>query len=136
MNKKPDDDILLDPAKSVRGARTLLTKLWRRILAERKITPYKWNTLMEYYLNDPTEKIPNTSSARSSARGNLNKELKDHSMTWNVFEKAIRFLRPLRAEFSVKLYWPTGQVSEHVLTMINRQAESEQKSDIVDETPS
>lgn len=81
---------------------------------------HQWNKLMEKHLDDPIEKIPNTSAARSSARGNLNRELKENDITWKVFEKGIRFLRPLRAEFRVKLHWQNGSVTEHAITLINQ----------------
>ena len=68
---------------------------------------------MESYLNNPTNRVPRSSKGRSSARGNLSKEILKSNMTWKNFEKAIKFLNPIKAEFSIKLHWKNGRVTNH-----------------------
>lgn len=118
--KKNMPDIFTDRDRAIRSTEDLLSKLWRIILRDKNIESIAWNNLMEQYLNDPRLKIPFTSLARSSARGNLNKELRGTPMTWKVFEKGIGFLRPVKAEFVVRLRWADRTVTEHAISMPQR----------------
>ena len=79
---------------------------------------------MARYLNDPYNKIPPNPKDRSSARGNLNKELNRNTMTWKVFRKAILFLAPVRATFIIRFEWHTEvpkhyEVSEHSIVLLS-----------------
>jgi len=95
----------------------ILSRLFRKILAELNITPMVWNKLMNVYLNDSRNRIPRSSRGRSSTRGNLNKELKKSNMTWNNFEKGLRFLNPLRSTFTVEIQWLNNKVTTHTLNI-------------------
>lgn len=57
----------------------------------RGISPVQWNKLMNSYIRSMVES--NTTMDRSSIRGNMNKELRRPSMTWNVLCKGMRFLK-------------------------------------------
>jgi hypothetical protein len=57
----------------------------------RGISPIQWNKLMNEYIKMMVES--NTTMDRSSIRGNMNKELRRPSMTWNVLCKGLRFLK-------------------------------------------
>ena len=117
-------DIFTDPVKSIGEAKGVLSKLFRTILVEREITPGVWSSLMARYLNDPYNRIPPNPKDRSSARGNLNKELHRPTMTWKVFRKAILFLAPVKATFIIRFEWPTNipkhyEVSEHSIVLLS-----------------
>jgi hypothetical protein len=64
----------------------------------------------------------------SSARGNLSKELLKPSMTWGVFEKAIRFLNPMRVRLTLEFEWRTGLKTEYS-AIIHVGTETAQESD-------
>lgn len=118
--KKKALDLLVNPQRAVADAEDLLSRLWRIILRDIGNNPIKWNNWMERHLEDPRNKIANTSVARATVRGNINKELKDTQMTWKVFEKGISFLRPKKAEFLVRLTWDNGTTTEHAIVMPQR----------------
>lgn len=105
--------ILNQDDKGVKDATGILSKIFRQVLADLGIIPMRWNVLMESYLNNPTNRVPRSSKGRSSARGNLSKEILKSNMTWKNFEKAIKFLNPIKAEFSIKLHWKNGRVTNH-----------------------
>lgn len=109
--------LLQDPDKQVVEAKGL-ARLFRQMLAELGVNPMKWHQLMNAYLNDPRNRVPKDSRAKSSTRGNLNKELMKSRMTWKNFERGIRFLNPVEAEFSVKLKWRGGRTTVHRLKML------------------
>ena len=106
-------EMLNSEDKQRRQARGVLARLFRQILLDVKMTPLMWNNLMIKYLNDPENGIANTGRERSSARGNLNKELHRPNMTWKVFLKGIRFLRPMKVRFEVHHTMPSGRTSVH-----------------------
>ncbi len=113
MSYRDDDqDLLNSDDKGVREARGVLTVLWRQLLVIRGIDGWQWDKLMRAYLSDPRNGIQNNSRDRSSARGNLNKELKRDDMTWRVFLKALNFLGPVRVIFSVRITWANGETDE------------------------
>lgn len=109
--------------KQVHDARSVLSRLFRIILADLKVGPLLWNRLMLRYLNDSRNNIPNNSKDRSSSRGNLSKELRRTIMTWKVFEKGIRFLGPKWMRITIDLGWPSGRVTTHrVMVPTHRRA--------------
>lgn len=77
------------------GVEGILTRLFNMICLEvtgnRGITPIQWNKLMIDYIKMMVDS--NTTMDRSSIRGNMNKELRRPSMTWNVLCKGLRFLK-------------------------------------------
>lgn len=77
------------------GIDGVLSRLFNIICLEvtggRGISPIQWNKLMIDYIRGMVES--NTTMDRSSIRGNMNKELRRPSMTWNVINKGLRFLK-------------------------------------------
>lgn len=124
--------LLHDPEKRVVEARGL-SKIFRNILSDLNITPMKWDQLMNAYLNNPKNRVGRDSRSRSSTRGNLNKELVKKDMTWRNFERAIRFLNPVEAEFTVKLRWRNGRTTLHGVKMVNDPRAAKELSDSKEE---
>lgn len=79
------------------------------------------------YLDDPRNGIPR--DLKSSARGNLNKELVRDKITWKVFRKALRFLGPSFIRFEIHFRWSDGTTSVHGVNLnagpVNESVESE-----------
>lgn len=103
--------------KGAGEASGVLAKLFRQILLDRKITPLHWSNLMMRYLDDPRNGVPRDVKDKSSARGNLNKELVRPRMTWKVFRKGLRFLGPRWVRFEVHFGWENGETSIHKLML-------------------
>lgn len=77
------------------GVDGILTRLFNMLCLEVTgqggISPIQWNKLMIEYIKMMVDS--NTTMDRSSIRGNMNKELRKPSMTWNVLCKGLRFLK-------------------------------------------
>lgn len=87
------------------GIEGVLSRLFNIICLDvtggRGISPIQWNKLMIDYIRSVVES--NTTMDRSSIRGNVNKELRRPSMTWNVFTlKGLKFLK--FEAFTVSVY--------------------------------
>lgn len=100
------------------GPRGILAALFRRILSQIGMNGMRWSALMNDYLRDPQNGIPDNSRDQTSSRGNLMKELAKDTMTWLVFLKALRFLQAIEVEFIVRIRWKvTKRVTEHSATL-------------------
>jgi len=125
-----------EPRMGIGSARGLLARLFRLILWEINFNGLKWNQHMDAYLDDPRHGIPPNVKERSTAKGNLNKELKHDTMTWRVFfEKALPFLNPLKVRFTVQLTWRTGKVTSHSIELHMRDAPLEEQPEENDLDP-
>mgnify|MGYP000091301617 CR=1 FL=1 len=120
-----DAAILERDDKGVSKASGVLSLVFRKTLGELGVNATMWNKLMLNYLSDKRNRIPNNSRARSSTRGNLNKELSKPNMTWRNFEKGIRFLNPLEAVFTLRLTWRNGKTTVHDIRLLGEAPEGQ-----------
>lgn len=107
MAKNKINKILTSPDKEVKktfGIGGILSRLFRQILADLNITPSRFGSLMQDYVNDPRNSIPNNKRDQTMNRGNLIKEFSKPNMTWKVFCKAMRFLQFVKIDFVVRAY--------------------------------
>lgn len=117
MNKNPESqrvsELLSDHEKKVNEGRNLITRLWRKILHSRRMSVAQWSKQMSLYLSDPMNNIGNNPKRVSQARNNLQKEILKDNMTWNNFEKAIKFIGAFKMRITVELHYPNGKVHRH-----------------------
>lgn len=106
MSSENLDDMLSSTDKGAEKATGALSRLFREILKDINIQPMAWSSLMERFLDDPRNRIPRNGKDRSSARGNMNKELCRPTMTWKVFRKGLQFLGATSVRFEVHATWP------------------------------
>ncbi|MBN22751.1 MAG: hypothetical protein CL678_15810 [Bdellovibrionaceae bacterium] len=121
-----NDDILHSTTKATEKARDPLAKLFRVILRDINIGVKQWGQLMELYLDNPRHRIPKNGKDRSSARGNLNKELRRSYMTWKVFMKGLSFLNIKHVRIELHATWWNRRVTIHSVGLqLNRIPEEE-----------
>ena len=113
-------DILESLDKGVDQAKHPLASLLRIVLRDLRINPYRWAQLMDNYLSDPRNGIPQTPKDRSSERGNLNKELRKPKITFNTLMKGLRLLNPVSVRLELHLRWHTDRVTVHGLDVLMR----------------
>lgn len=102
------------------GSTSILAKLFRQIIYSTGIAAPnlsskgrgddsfvigdRWNKLMEDFLSDSRNSIPQNMKERSSARGNLQKEITGNKgMSWKVFCKALRFLGIIKFDIIINV---------------------------------
>lgn len=124
-DNKGVDALLNSKDKGVCEAKGILSRIFRQVLVELAVTPTLWNQLMNKYLDDARNRVPRTSKGRSSTRGNLSKELRKVDMTWGNFEKAVRFLNPISAEFSITMKWRGGKSTKHSFSVFGEKDSDE-----------
>lgn len=114
-------DIYNSPDGGVSSAKGYLAKLFRMLQKSAGVTLDQQNVLMDQWLRDPANGIPDNSSSQSSARGNIRKEIERNHMTWRVFIKLLKWLRPDTIQFTVRLTWKYGKEVEETIFLTNEQ---------------
>ena len=106
--------------RNVRRSSTesILAALYRNILKKLGIENMAFDKLMECFLRDPRNGIPANIKERSSARGNLRKELLRDYMTWKVFCKGLRFINVPRFSITICLHHRNGNKTYHETTVV------------------
>lgn len=97
----------------VYGTKGVLSRLWRKILFDTQVNVAEWFKLMDLYVKDKRNEVPDNRRDQSSHQGNLAKELVREKMTWVVFCKALRFRRIFRFDIYVRLYHQDGRITTH-----------------------
>lgn len=95
------------------GIRGILAALFRRILSQIGMNGMRWSALMNDFLRDPRNGVPDNSRDQTSSRGNIMKEFAKDTMTFLVFCKGLRFLQAIRVDFIVRIHWKTKQITQH-----------------------
>ncbi len=129
-------DILDARDKGISTAENLPAKLFRQVLYDLKMHPYKWGHLMRRYLTDPRNNVPQTKTDINHHRGNLNKELRKPRITFPTLMRGIRLLNPISMKLTVELTWPNRTTTVHSVDhILNRtpQTNEDMVSAIADE---
>ena len=113
MAKSQMERMLEDPISELsraNGAGGILYRLWVKLLADKNmgVSISRWEQLMIDFVNDPRNGVPRTKKDQTSMRGNLTKEFSRPNMTLKVFAKALMFLKVVKVDFAIKLYYENG----------------------------
>lgn len=105
MSAKGNDiyTMLATPDKRIREAHGILSRMYRLILWELQITPYKWNLLLTNYLDKLTRDLDLSQDRVTNERNNLRKGLSDPDMTFEMLTRGLSVLAPRGMTFKVEL---------------------------------
>lgn len=73
-----------------------------------------FSSYLERYVSNPMNGVPQNIREKSSARGNLRKELLKPTMTWKVFMKGLRFLEVKFVKITFEVHYSNNKT--HVVT--------------------
>jgi len=102
-NKKRMTMMLTERYQSVAQAKNVLSRLYRQISADLNVGPLSFDRLMKKFLDNPVNNIPASGKDRSTARGNLSKQLCSDPMSFKTFLKGLRFLGANMVDFEVRI---------------------------------
>lgn len=77
----------------------------------------RWNALVNAYLRDPKNSVPQNNEGISAARGNLTKELLKPGISWKVFIKGLRLMQVVRIDFYFRFHIHNATIIEHYDSM-------------------
>lgn len=122
--------------EGIKAARNELAYFFRLIAFESGVGGPEWEYKLRKYLEQNESSLPRNPKDRSYARGNLNTQLMDTKMTWNVFKQALLFLGATKVKLKIELTWPKGAVTHHEMNIRMRNADKELSQAEIDvETP-
>ena len=100
------------------GTRGVLASIFTEMMMGKVKDITTWNALMTRFIDDPINAVPPGKKDRSSARGNLSKELTKNHLSWNVFcNKAMRFLNLVAFKITITAYHQKGIETVHERTI-------------------
>lgn len=99
------------------GPNGVLTRLFRKILADLDIGPKRFDSLLEQFIRDSFSGKTSSPKVQTSMRGNLMKEFIKRQMTWKVFCKALLILQVVEFQLALKIKRRNGSESTHSLKM-------------------
>lgn len=111
-------ELLSDSRKGVKRAQGVLCFLFRDALIWRKVDQFSWNRRLRLYFEKPHNR-------NNPDKGNLNKALIHDDFTWGAFKKAIDFLDPVSATFTVIITWRSGRTSSYTIVIDPAEDESD-----------
>ena len=103
------------PDRGFSEAKSILAKLYRKVVADLDLGPYELVLLLEQFLNDPRSGIDQTKEKRTTARGNSVKKLVQEKMSMKAFLDLSLMLKPKSMTVLVRYEWEDGSVTEHEL---------------------
>lgn len=118
MKKRGFDNYSLERRDVSNSSDGILAALYKNIFMVLGVTPERFNVLMDQFLRDPRNGIPTNLKERSSARGNIRKELLRPYMTWKVFCKGLKFLNIPSFSVSITLNHRNGSKTYHTQKII------------------
>jgi hypothetical protein len=102
--------------RDVKDPDTALYKLYNDVQMAVGMDVHMFNRLFNRYALGT--RIPLNMKDISSARGNLNKELKKSTMSWKVFMKGLSFLSAEEVEFGIHVILYNGKLKSHYLKVL------------------
>lgn len=101
------------PPITTGSADSVLASLFRSILLDLHVNMFKFNTLVNDFIEDQTQASDLNEKDKSSAKGNLKRELLADKMSWKVFCKGLKFLNIIKFEIRIRAYHRNGKLTEH-----------------------
>ena len=108
--EKDSNGLVAAPIKTG-SAESVLASLFRSIMVDLHINAFKFNNLINDYILEQIRVGKNDD--RSSAKGNLKRELLSDKISWKVFCKGLRFLNIWKFEIRIRAHHKNGNVTEH-----------------------
>ena len=99
-------------------AENTITRLFRRVLMNRRIGLGDWSRLMSKYRSKHTERTRTGKMDEAFDKSNLTKFLATNKMSWENFHRALCFLDITKYSVSISITWRNGTVSDHTETVI------------------
>lgn len=92
-----------------------LAKMFDKLCSQLDKDPNDLGDEIEAYINDPSVRVMASGRQKGNDKGNLKRELSRKTMTFEVFKKGLRVLRPQVTHFETSLKWTAKRSTVHRL---------------------
>lgn len=112
------ENLLDDDNKGAHGAGVkTLSKIMRGIWRDIGLNHAQIALLIQHWLDDPNNQYENDLKSMNNARGNIRKDLEKDDMTWRIFIRNLRILRPIEIRFLVRIKFRNNRTFRQVAVM-------------------
>lgn len=109
------EEVLSTIDKRVHDSKDVLTRLWRVILIDIRMSPMPFYNLLDKFL----EKVNMSAREKMTERGNLKKLLFKDNMTMNTFLKALVVISVKSIKITIDLEMENGKKTSHSVSADN-----------------
>lgn len=111
------EKLLAEDDKGTSSGRGALSKILRSFWKDIGLTHQHIAALIDAWLEDPNHEFEQDQTKINNSRGNLRKDNEKDELTWKLFTRNLRILRPLEVRFLVRLKFKNGATFRQVATM-------------------
>ena len=111
------EKLLIEDDRGVSSGSGALSKILRSFWKDIGLTHQHVTALIDAWLDDPNHQFEQDQTKINNSRGNLRKDHEKDELTWKLFCRNLRVLRPLEVRFLIRLRFKNGATFRQVATM-------------------
>ena len=111
------EKLLMDDDKGVSSGSGALSKILRSFWKDIGLSHQHLAALIDAWLEDPNNEFEQDQTKINNSRGNIRKDNEKDKLTWKIFTRNLRILRPLEVRFLVRLKFKNGATFRQVAVM-------------------
>lgn len=111
------EKLLMDDDKGVSSGTGALSKILRSFWKDIGLSHQHLAALIDAWLEDPNNEFEQDQTKVNNSRGNIRKDNEKDTLTWKIFTRNLRILRPLEVRFLVRLRFKNGATFRQVAVM-------------------
>lgn len=111
------EKLLMDDDKGVSSGTGALSKILRSFWKDIGLSHQHLAALIDAWLEDPNNEFEQDQTKINNSRGNIRKDNEKDKLTWKIFTRNLRILRPLEVRFLVRLKFKNGATFRQVAVM-------------------
>ena len=111
------EKLLIEDDRGVSSGSGALSKILRSFWKDIGLTHQHVTALIDAWLDDPNHQFEQDQTKINNSRGNLRKDHEKDELTWKLFCRNLRVLRPLEVRFLIRLRFNNVATCRHVAIM-------------------
>lgn len=111
------EKLLASEDKGTSSGKGALSKILRSFWKDIGLSHQHIATLIDAWLEDPNNEFEQDLTKINNNRGNARKDNERDELTWKIFTRNLRILRPLEVRFLVRIRFKNGATFRQIATM-------------------
>lgn len=111
------EKLLMDDDRGVSSGVGALSKILRSFWKDIGLSHQHLTALIDAWLDDPNNEFDQDQTKINNSRGNVRKDNENDQLTWKIFTRNLRILRPVEVRFLVRLKFKNGATFRQIATM-------------------
>ncbi len=103
--------------RGVSSGNGALAKIYRSFWKAIGLSHQHMATLIDAWLDDPNQEFEQDQKSINNSRGNLRKDSEKDELTWKIFTRNLRVLRPQEVRFLVRIKFKNGATFRQIAFM-------------------